>query len=148
MKKVQSKITTKLSENTDPQKVSLDATYGGKILHADACRLPSVFNTWARSYVDRGRRLEENELFKTLHFSLCCVRCKFAMWLEGRPGAVVSRGAEATADTLLPTATPCSWRLSIRPLHWAGRPMGGLGQPRPAKCQEITVHLIFVPSNP
>jgi len=141
MKKVQSKITTKLSKNTDPQKVSLGATYGGKILHA--CRLPLVFNTRARSYVDRGRRLEENEPFKTLHFSLCCVRCKFALL-----GAVVSRGAEATADSLLLTATPCSWQLSIRPLHWAGRLLGGPGQPRLAKCQEITVHLIFVPSNP
>jgi len=30
---------------------------------------------------------------------------------------------------------------------WPGRPMAGPGQPRSAKCQELPVHLIFVPSN-
>ena len=37
-----------------------------------ACgRVPSVFRTWAGSYVDRGHHWGENEIFKTLHFKLC-----------------------------------------------------------------------------
>jgi len=34
--------------------------------------VPPVFNTWARSHVDRGHRLEENELFKTMHLYFSC----------------------------------------------------------------------------
>ena len=102
-----------------------------------------MFNTWARSYVDRGRRLEENELFKTMHFSLCCVCCKFARRLEGRPGrgpwshAALRQGQLCLSRLWLRRQQTPRPTAAQRPLHWPGRPPG---HPRPAKCQQLTVH--------
>ena len=104
------------------------ATYGGEISHADVY-MPSVYNIWAGSYVDRGHRWEENIFLQNCISLLAAVRYKTATAQRSPNGWSVARGADLlSASTSSLPAGSCYLLLRVgRTAHDGLRARKGQG---------------------